>query len=240
MRRVVITGASGGLGRELAMAFGKRGNQIVLHYHSNRHQAEETATKIRTHGSIAIVHQADLRNRQEVQEMATVVVKEWGNIDLWINNAGITHDRLIDRMKPEEWEQVIATNLHGAFYGIQEAARVMAQQMKGHIINISSVVGFKGAAGQAAYAASKAGLIGLTKSAARELGRYNIQVNVVLPGYLSTPMTRKLPPKRSLQIVKENVLGRGSDLDEISQFIHHLSLMQHVSGQVFNLDSRIF
>ncbi len=240
MRVVVITGASGGLGREMAVLFSQRGDQIVLHYYSGQQQAEEIAAKIRAHGSQVIIHQADIRNRQAVQEMATSVVKEWGKIDLWINNAGMTHDRLMDRIQPEEWEQVITTNLHGAFYGIQEAASVMMQQMQGHIINISSLVGFRGAAGQAAYAASKAGLIGLTKSAARELGRFNILVNAVLPGYLPTPMTRKLLQKRGLQIIEENVLGRPSDFDEVSQFIYHLSLMQHVSGQVFNLDSRIF
>ncbi len=240
MRVVVITGASGGLGREMAVLFSQRGDQIVLHYYSGQQQAEEIAAKIRAHGSQVIIHQADIRNRQAVQEMATSVVKEWGKIDLWINNAGMTHDRLTDRIQPEEWEQVITTNLHGAFYGIQEAAGVMMQQMQGHIINISSLVGFRGAAGQAAYAASKAGLIGLTKSAARELGRFNILVNAVLPGYLPTPMTRKLLQKRGLQIIEENVLGRPSDFDEVSQFIYHLSLMQHVSGQVFNLDSRIF
>jgi 3-oxoacyl-[acyl-carrier protein] reductase len=172
--------------------------------------------------------------------MATSAVKEWGKIDLWINNAGTAHDRLMDKTQPKEWEQVITTNLHGAFYGTQEAARVMIQEMQGHIINISSLVGFRGAAGQAAYAASKAGLIGLTKSAAKELGQFNILVNAVLPGYLPTPMTRKLSPKRGLQIIEENVLGRTSDFDEVSRFIYHLSLMQHVSGQVFNLDSRIF
>jgi 3-oxoacyl-[acyl-carrier protein] reductase len=171
--------------------------------------------------------------------MTAFIVKEWGKIDLWINNAGMTHDCRVDRMQPEEWEEVITTNLHGAFYGIQEAARVMAHQMKGHIINVSSLVGFRGVAGQAAYTASKAGLIGLTKSAARELGQFNIQVNAVLPGYLPTPMTRKLSQKRRLQIIEENALGRTSDFDEVSQFIHHLSLMQNVSGQVFNLDSRI-
>ncbi|MCI0526949.1 MAG: SDR family NAD(P)-dependent oxidoreductase [Nitrospira sp.] len=240
MRIVVITGASGGLGREMAMVFSKHGDQIVLHYHSGRTRAEEIATEIRAYGSQAMIHQADIRNRQSVQEMATTVVKEWGKIDLWINNAGMTHDRLVDRIQSDEWEEVITTNLHGAFYGIQEAARVMVHQMQGHIINISSIVGFRGAAGQAAYTASKAGLIGLAKSAARELGPFNIQVNAVLPGYLPTPMTQKLPQKRSLQIIKENVLGRTSDLDEVTQFIHHLSLMQHVSGQVFNLDSRIF
>jgi 3-oxoacyl-[acyl-carrier protein] reductase len=239
MRVVVITGASGGLGREIAMLFSQHGDRIVLHYHSGRQQAEEIALKIRAHGSQAMIHQADIRNRQAVQEMATTVVKEWGKIDLWINNAGTTHDRLMDRIKPGEWEQVITTNLHGAFYGVQEAARVMAHQTQGHIINISSLVGYRGAVGQAAYSASKAGLVGLTKAAARELGQFNIQVNAVLPGYLPTPMTRKLSQKRSLQIVEENVLGRTSHFGEVCRFIHHLSLMKHVSGQVFNLDSRI-
>jgi 3-oxoacyl-[acyl-carrier protein] reductase len=239
MSVVLITGASGRLGRELAIAFGHRSDQIIVHYHSHPHEAEQVAKQIRTQGTKVIVYQADLRNRQAVHEMAEAVVKEWGRIDLWINNAGITLDRLVQAMKEQEWQEVIATNLNGAFYGIQEAARIMVHQKKGHIINISSMVGQRGNVGQAAYAASKAGLIGLTKTAARELGPFNIQVNAVLPGYLPTSMTLKLPQRRVDQMIGENVLGRSSDFGEVSEFICHLSLMQHVSGQVFNLDSRI-
>jgi len=240
MRAVIITGASGGLGRKLAMVFGYHGDPIAIHYHSGQQEAEEIAKRIRAKGSKTLVVQANIQDRQAVQEMATVVVKEWGKIDLWINNAGITLDRLIETMPEQEWEQVITTNLHGAFYGIQEAARVMIRQKQGHIINVASLVGLRGGIGQAAYSASKAGLIGLTKAVARELGRFNIQVNAVLPGYLPTPMTQKLPPKRISKIIEENVLGRGSDFDEVSRFILHLSMMKNVSGQVFNLDSRIF
>ena len=239
MRVVLIAGASGRLGRELAMAFGHRGDQIALHYHSHSQEAEQVAKQIRAQGSKALAYQADLRNRQTVHDMAEAVVKEWGRIDLWINNAGITLDRLVQAMKEQEWQEVITTNLNGAFYGIQEAARIMVHQKKGHVINISSMAGQRGNVGQAAYAASKAGLIGLTKTAAKELGPFNIQVNAILPGYLPTPMTLNLPRRWVQQMIEENVLGRSSDFGEVSEFICHLSLMQHVSGQVFNLDSRI-
>ena len=240
MRAVVITGASGGLGRELASTFACHGDHIIIHYHSRRQEAEEIANRIRTTGSKALVVQADLLNRPSVQEMATTVVKEWGRIDVWINNAGITLDGLIETMSEEKWDRIIKINLHGAFYGIQEASRVMMHQQQGHIINVSSLVGLRGGIGQAAYSASKAGLIGLTKSTARELGRFNIQANAVLPGYLSTPMTKNLSSKRMSQIIQENILSRSSNVEEVSRFILHLSMMKHVSGQVFNLDSRIF
>jgi 3-oxoacyl-[acyl-carrier protein] reductase len=239
MRVVIITGATGGLGRKLAMAFGTHGDHIVIHYRSGHHEAEEIARWIKAKGSKALVVQANIQDRQAVQQLAKAVVKEWGRIDLWINNAGITLDRLTETIPEQEWEQVITTNLHGAFYGVQEAARIMIPQQQGHIINISSLIGLRGGIGQAAYSASKAGLIGLTKTAAKELGRFNLQVNAVLPGYLPTSMTRKLPQKRTSSIIQENVLGRSSDFDEVSRFILHLSMMKHVSGQVFNLDSRI-
>lgn len=238
-RAVLITGASGGLGSHLALAFGKQSDDVLVHYRSNPERAELIAQQIRSMGAKALTFSADLRNNKEVHEMAMAGMKAWGRIDVWINNAGITIDRSVESIGDQEWDQVIRTNLSGAFYGIQEAARIMAGQRQGHIINIASLVGIKGASGQAAYAASKAGLIALTKTAAKELGPYHIQVNVVLPGYLSTPMTRALLTRHREAILSDNVLGRGSDFHEVAQFILHLSKMKHVSGQIFNLDSRI-
>jgi 3-oxoacyl-[acyl-carrier protein] reductase len=240
MRVVVITGATGGLGRELAITFGCNGDHTVIHFHSRQQQAEEIANRIRTAGSKTLVVQAALLDRLSVQEMATGIFKKWGRIDVWINNAGITLDSLTENIPEKEWNLVIETNLHGAFYGVQEAARVMIRQQQGHIINVCSLVGLRGGVGQAAYSASKAGLIGLTKTTAKELGQFNIQANAVLPGYLSTSMTQKLSSKRMTQIIQENVLSRASEVSEIARFILHLSTMKHVSGQVFNLDSRIF
>jgi 3-oxoacyl-[acyl-carrier protein] reductase len=143
-------------------------------------------------------------------------------------------------LEEHQWDEVIATNLKGAFYGIQEAARVMIPQKEGHIINITSLVGQRGNIGQAAYAASKAGLIGLTRAAARELGPSNIQINAVMPGFLPTRMTAALHNKYPKGVAQENVLGRTSNLKEVARFIRHLSTMKNISGQVYNLDSRIF
>ena len=239
MRVVVITGSSGGLGRALALKFSREGDQVILHYSQSKKEAEETARKVRTLGPEAPTFQADLRDRTALHQMVKTILQGYQRIDLWINNAGITVDRPLARMSERDWDRVMETNLRGAFYGTQESATVMIRQKSGHIINISSLIGLKGHHGQAAYAASKAGLIGLTKSSARELGPYHIQVNAILPGILPTGMTRSLTPDHLKTMIAENTLGHSTHLEEVSNFIHHLSGMQNVSGQVFNLDSRI-
>jgi 3-oxoacyl-[acyl-carrier protein] reductase len=239
MSVVTITGASGGLGHALCTAFSHQGHQIVVHYYTGKDRAETLSREMRNRGAKTLTIGADFRDRHQVREMAEAVMKEWGGTDLWINNAGITWDRLVQDLKEEEWQEVISINLRGAFLGIQEAARIMIPQHKGHIINISSLVGLKGNIGQSAYSASKAGIVALTKTAAKEFGPFNIQVNAVLPGYLPTQMTRNLHPRQVDKMIGENVLGRSSDVEEVAQFICQLLKMKHVSGQVFNLDSRI-
>ncbi|HLG21658.1 MAG TPA: SDR family NAD(P)-dependent oxidoreductase, partial [Candidatus Manganitrophaceae bacterium] len=156
-----------------------------------------------------------------------------------INSAAITGDILFSRMEEGEWDQVIGVNLSGVFFCMREAGRAMVEKGEGHIINISSYAAYTGRVGQASYAASKRGLIALTQSAAKEWGRSGVQVNAVLPGYLPTPMTASLPPVEKKRMIQENTLGRPSTLEEVSRFIFDLSRMKHVSGQVFNLDSRI-
>ncbi len=240
MSRVVITGASGGLGSELAPAFGRGGDFVLIHYSTRRAQAEALAHGIDPEGGRAFAFQADLRNREAIREMAREVLRRWKGIDLWINNAAVTFDAKIENLDEKRWDEVMDVNLSGAFFATQEAARIMIRQKTGQIINISSIVAQRGNAGQSAYAASKAGLIALTKSAAKELGRFNVQVNAVMPGFLPTRMTGGLRKKYAEGIARENTLGRSTDFSEVTRFVVHLASMKNVSGQVFNLDSRIY
>jgi len=182
---------------------------------------------------------SDLTEPGSVRKMFETLLSEWGRMDVLINSVGMIDDRLFPRLNEATWDRVIQTNLTGIFYCVREAGRIM-HKTGGHIINISSISAFTGRSGQAAYAASKRGLIALTTSAAKEWGPSAIQVNAVLPGFLETKMTASLTSEQREGIIKENVLGRSSTLEEVSDFVFHLSKMKSVSGQVFNLDSRIF
>jgi 3-oxoacyl-[acyl-carrier protein] reductase len=236
---VIITGASRGLGREIALKFGKAGDRVVVNYMSHGQDAATVVDEILRAGGEAISFKADVRIAEEVEAMFDETMKRWGTLEVLVNNAGITKDLLILRMTEQDWDSVMDTNLTGAFHCVRAASRIMSGQRKGHIINISSIVGVQGRTGQASYAASKAGLLGLTKAAARELGVFNIKVNAVLPGYLPTGMGEKVSDAILERVLQENALNRVSDPHEVAEFIHHLSLMNNVSGQIFNLDSRI-
>lgn len=240
MKCVVITGATGGLGRELTRAFARRKDALLLAYHQDKERAQRLAEESSGWGAEALLFQADLRVRPAVRDMARAAVKAWGKIDVWINNAALTVDRPLTGMEEETWDDIISVNLRGTFFGLQEAASAMIPFRDGHIINIGSLAGLKGSSGQAAYAASKAGIIGLTKSAARELGNHNVRINAVLPGVFRSGMTGGLSDRRFRRLISENVLERESDPEEVSRFVCLLSEMKSVSGQVFNLDSRIF
>jgi len=238
-RVVIVTGASRGLGREIALKFGRAGDRVVVNYVSRDQEAAAVVDEILRAGGEAVSCRADVRIPDEVGTMIDETAKRWGALDVLVNNAGITKDRLMLRLPEQDWDSVLDTNLTGAFYCIRAAARIMSGRRKGHIINISSIVGVRGREGQASYAASKAGLIGLTKTAARELGGFNIKVNAVLPGYLPTEMGGRISDAIYERVLQENTLNRVSDPREVAEFIHHLSLMNNVSGQIFNLDSRI-
>jgi 3-oxoacyl-[acyl-carrier protein] reductase len=212
---------------------------VVVNFRESPGKASEVADEIVKSGSEALAVKGDVRCGREMEAMMTATVDQWGRIDVLVNNAGRTSDGLLIRMPERDWDSVMETNLGGAFHAIRAAARFMELQGSGHIINIASIVGQQGREGQANYAAAKAGLIGLTKAAASELGGYNIQVNAVLPGYLATDMGQTVTAEAVERIRSRHVLNRFSDPDEVAAFIHHLSRMRNVSGQVFNLDSRI-
>jgi 3-oxoacyl-[acyl-carrier protein] reductase len=240
MKRVVIvTGASRGLGREIALQFGASGCCVVVNYREREDEARMVAEDIRRLGGDAIAVCADVGRSDEVGPMVDEALQRWGSVDVLVNNAGMTRDALTVRMDEADWDSVMDANLKGPFLCMRAVSRAMMKQRSGHIISIASIAGARGREGQANYAASKAGLIGLTKAAAKELGRSNIQVNCVLPGYLPTDMGAAAPESIFAQVLTETTLGRVSNTAEVAAFIHHLSLMKNVSGQVFNLDSRV-
>jgi 3-oxoacyl-[acyl-carrier protein] reductase len=238
-RVVFVTGASRGLGKAIALRFGHSGHKVVVHYQERTRDAAAVVESIMAADGEAVAVRADVRITAEVDAMVADTVKRWGCIDVLVNNAGITRDGLVLRMSETEWDDVIGTNLTGQFHCIRPVAEVMMKKNGGHIISIASIVGVQGREGQANYSASKAGLIGLTKACAKEFGRFNIRVNAVLPGYLLTDMGGALSKAMLDRIVQANALGRVSTLVEVADFVHHLSHMQDVSGQVFNLDSRV-
>ncbi len=236
---VIITGASRGLGKAIALKYGREGWSVLINYLEQKKAAEAVADKVRSLDGEAEVYRADVSKTEDVKNMIDAAMKKWSRIDVLINNAGITRDSLLIKMSEADWDAVIKTNLKGAFICIQQAAKIFIQQKEGHIINIASIAGIQGREGQANYSASKAGLIGLTKAAAVELGEYNIRVNAVNPGYIPTEMGTDVSDKIKEQIIGKNVLRRHSDTKEVADFAHYLSTKDNISGQVFNLDSRI-
>ena len=231
----LITGSSRGLGRSIALALGARGHSVAVHYKDDKVGAEETASKINDH----VMLRADVRDPDEVKACIEQVIDKWGRIDLLVNNAGITKESLLLRTSEEDFDEVIDTDLKGPFNFIRAAARYMMKHKSGHIINISSYAGMKGKEGLSAYSAAKAGLIGMTMSTAKELSRYNILVNAVLPGYMLTDMGDGSTEKGKEQALKESIIKEFSEPGSAAEFICYLVGTKGVTGQVFNLDSRI-
>jgi len=239
IRVIIVTGASRGLGRTIALRFGLAGARIVVNYRERHQDAVAVVNRISEQGGQALSYQADVRQGTMVDAMIDATMNQWGSVDVLVNNAGITRDGLTIRMSEQEWDDVLSTNLTGPFHCIRAVSRAMMRQRSGHIISLASLTGLQGRAGQANYSAAKAGLVGLTRSTAKELGRFNIKANAVLPGFLATELGSSVSGAVLDRIIEENSLGRSSTQEEVADFIYHLSLMQHVSGQVFNLDSRI-
>jgi len=242
---VIITGSGRGLGRAMAERFGAAGARVVVSYHTSAQGAEETATAIRRSGGEALVRQCDVREYDQVEALVTAAVERWGRVDVLVNNAGEPvapwRDRTlklrVHELSGEEWDFVVSINLKGTFHGIKAVAPTMIQQREGHIINVSSGSGLKGRLGFAAYAAAKAGVIGLTKTAARELGEYNIKVNAVCPGLIMNEKHAQVAIVDGY--LRDSVLHRLGDAGEFAEAVYHLAQMQNVSGQTFILESRI-
>lgn len=227
---VLITGAAGGLGSALSAAFAEAGWQVVAGWHSvPPREAHPLIWPIRL----------DVTEAERPAEAVNEVRARFQRLDVLINNAGIARDSLVTQIPTDDWEQVLAVNLKGAWRCSQAALAAMLPQRSGHILNIASFGGRAGRAGQANYAASKAGLLGLTQSLAREVGAHNIRVNAILPGFLRTKLVGNLSELQLSHHAASNVLGRLNDLGEVARFALFVAAMQNVSGQVFQLDSRI-
>jgi len=233
---VLVTGGSGGIGRALCLAFGRAGWRVGVHYRTHAQIAARTAAAVRRLGGTALLIKADIRDGKQAREMVNQLVDRWGRLDALICNAGVASSELVLRAEMETWTAVVDTNLTGTFYCLQAAGPVMVKQRNGAVIVVGSLAGLQGVAGQAAYAASKAGLVGLVKTAAKEWGRHNIRVNVVLPGWQKTGLAGSAFPGEA---PADHVLGRTSSLKEVAQIIYQLALLPDSSGQVWNLDNRI-
>ena len=234
----IVTGSSRGIGAAIAKKLAENGACVMINYQGNKDKAEKLAKDIADKGYKAIPWQCNVADFKQCQKMITDISKEYGSIDILVNNAGITRDGLLMAMKEEDFDDVINTNLKGCFNTIRFAARVMLKQRKGKIINISSVSGVAGNAGQANYAASKAGIIGLTKSAARELASRNINVNAIAPGFVDTDMTKILSDKVKEESIRQIPLGRFGNTEDIAEMALFLASEKsdYITGQVINVD----
>ena len=233
-KTAVVTGAAKGIGKAIALAFAKEGCNIVLNYHSSLD--DETVQEIEACGVTCMPVQGDVSDFAFAADMMKKVKKELGSVDILVNNAGITKDMLLMRMTEEQFDSVIQTNLKGTFNMIRHASRIMLKQRSGAIINMSSVVGVMGNVGQANYAASKAGIIGLTKSTAKELAARGVTCNAIAPGFVETDMTAALSEDLQKQMLETIPLKRYGQVDDIAQAAVFLAKNTYITGQVLHVD----
>ena len=233
----IVTGASRGIGRAIALELAKQGASIVVNYASSSGAADTVAAEINAAGGQAIALKADVSKVEQVEALFNATIENFQRLDITVNNAGITRDTLLLRMKPEDWQAVIDLNLTGVFLCTRAASKIMLKQRSGRIINIASVAGQMGNPGQANYSAAKAGVIGFTKTVAKELASRGITVNAVAPGFIATDMTSKL--SNTEDILKYIPLGRYGQPEEIAGMVRFLAAdpaAAYITGQVFNVD----
>lgn len=234
----LVTGGSRGIGRAIAIELAKEGASVAINYAGNVKAAEEVKAIIEEAGGKAIILQADVSNEQAAAEMVEKVIAEFGGIDILVNNAGITRDSLFIRMKSEDWNAVINTNLTSMFNCTKVAAKYMVKQRKGRIINLSSVSGIMGNIGQTNYSAAKAGVIGYTKSLAREMAARGITVNAVAPGFITTDMTAAMPEKAKEHVLSAIPMGKMGQPEDIANAVLFLASdkASYITGQVVKVD----
>ena len=237
-KTALVTGASRGIGRAIALCLAAEGARVAINYAGNVKAAEEVKAAIEAAGGTAILCQADIADSAAVEAMVANVVKEFGTIDILVNNAGITRDTLLMRMKNEDFAKVLDTNLKGVFYCTKAVSKLMMKKRSGRIVNMASVVGLVGNAGQTNYAAAKAGVIGFSKSAAKELASRGITVNVVAPGFIGTDMTAGLPESVKEKMLTDIPLGRMGEPEDVASAVLFLASDQasYITGQVVNVD----
>ncbi len=237
-KKAIVTGGSRGIGRAIALKLAALGADVAVNYNSNEALANEVVKEISQLGRKAIAVKANVSDLDEAQEMIQQVGSEFGGIDILINNAGMTKDGLLLKMKEEDWDQVISTNLKSVFNCTKAISRLMIKQKQGRIINISSVVGIIGNAGQGNYSASKAGIIGFSKTMARELGSRGITVNVIAPGYIQTDMTETMNENIKEQLLNQIPIKRLGNPEDIANLAGFLASDEasYITGQVINVD----
>jgi 3-oxoacyl-[acyl-carrier protein] reductase len=234
----LVTGGSRGIGRAIALTLAKNGANVVVNYSGNEAAALKVVEEITAFGVKAIAYKANVSNGEEVAALVKNTVDEFGSIDILVNNAGITRDGLLLRMKDADWDDVIDTNLKGVFNCIKAAAKFMTRQRNGRIINISSVVGQIGNPGQMNYVAAKAGVLGLTKTAAKELASRNITVNAIAPGFIETDMTNELNEQIRTQMLSNIPLQSFGQPEDIANAVVFLAMdaSRYITGQTINVD----
>mmetsp|Transcript_10576 Transcript_10576/g.25233 ORF Transcript_10576/g.25233 Transcript_10576/m.25233 type:complete len:306 (+) Transcript_10576:235-1152(+) len=241
---ILVTGSSRGLGKSIATEIGSHGHKIIVNYVSDgsKESAQQTVDEIKASGGDAVAIQADSSDPDSIKELFAKSVEAFGTVDVLINNAGITRDGLVMRMKPEQWQAVIDTNLSGVFYCTQAFFKIASKARKGRVINISSVVGQIGNPGQANYAAAKGGVIGMTKANAKEFSSRNILVNCVCPGYIATDMVAELDDSYLEQVSSVIPLKRLGKPEEVAGMCRFLALdpaVEYITGHTFNVDGGI-
>lgn len=241
-KTALVTGASRGIGRAIALKLAEAGANIVVNYAGSEGAASETVAQVKALGRDAIMIRANVSDSEEVNVMFKTALEHFGSLDILVNNAGITRDNLLMRMKEEEWDAVIDTNLKGVFNCLKAATRPMMKQRSGKIINITSVVGVLGNPGQANYVAAKAGVIGLTKTAAKELATRGITVNAVAPGFIDTEMTAVLPEDVKAGLIGQIPLGRLGQTDDIANVVVFLAsdAANYMTGQTLHVDGGMY
>jgi 3-oxoacyl-[acyl-carrier protein] reductase len=234
----LVTGAGRGIGRSIALTLGAAGADVAITYARSESAALEVKSKLEVMGRKCLIYQADAVDGKRAEEVISDIVKSWEKLDILVNNAGITKDTLIMRMSEEQWDDVIETNLKSVFNYSKSAVRPMMKQRSGSIINIGSIVGVSGNAGQTNYSASKAGMIGFTKSLAKELASRNVRVNLIAPGYITTEMTEKLGEATLEAINKSIPMGKGGTPEDVALSVQYLAsdASSYITGIVLHVD----
>lgn len=241
-RVAVVTGSARGIGREIALSLAKKGATVVVNYAGSEAAANEVVELIKADGGEATAIKCNVADYAAVEQMMAQVTEKYGHIDILVNNAGITKDNLILKMTEQDFEDVIDVNLKGTFNGIKAVTKQMMKQRYGRIINLSSIVGAMGNAGQANYCASKAGIVGLTKSAARELASRNITVNAVAPGFIDTDMTKVLPEKLKEEMLSQIPAKKLGAVEDIANAVEFLAKEEssYITGQVLHVNGGMY
>ena len=232
----IVTGASRGIGKAIAIFLAKEGAEVIINYSSSLENANKVVSEINSFGGKAYPLQADISNENSVNELIKTVLEKNNKIDVLVNNAGITKDGLLMRMKTDDWQKVLDLNLSGVFYCTRAVSRQMLKQKKGRIINITSVVGLMGNPGQANYSAAKAGVVGLTQSAAKEFASRGITVNAVAPGFISTDMTKDLNSESILSAIPLGRFGNPEDVAGAVRFLASDPSAAYITGQTIQVD----